>query len=95
LNLGTGSLNRWPPGAKAGPASIVFLVAKGENVAMTIEAKTDRSRDIAPDWAPPARRRGECMDWAEKPRVTEESGEELVFPPISPPPVWPRVFPGI
>ena len=60
---------------------------------MTVETKADPSRKTATkNWAPKARRQGEHARPSE---TAQERSEELLFPPISPPPLWPRVFPGI
>ncbi len=62
---------------------------------MTVETKTNRKTAVD-DWAPTGRRQGEYVGWNERPPTTEEATEEvLVFPSITPPPIWPRVFPGI
>jgi hypothetical protein len=63
---------------------------------MTIEKLIDRSTEIeTANWAPKARRLGECAAWTQPPQAALETSEEIVVAPLSPPPVWPRVFPGI
>jgi hypothetical protein len=84
-----------PPGANAGSAEVIFHVAQEENVAMSVEIKTDLFAKKATDnWAPKGCRQGERADWPERRQPAQDIGEELVFPAITPP-VWPRVFPGI
>ena len=61
---------------------------------MTAETKTDHSADMVDRWAPKAHRLGESPDWANPPRVTQEDEDVLVLP-MSPPPTWPRIFPGL
>jgi hypothetical protein len=96
LNLAVHFLNRWPPGARTGPGIDCFHVASGKNVAMTIEKLIDRSIEIGTaNWAPKARRHGERAAWTQPPQAAPETSGEPVVAPLSPPPVWPRVFPGI
>lgn len=61
---------------------------------MTIEIQTDRSRKtVMQDWAPRAHRQGEQDVWEEQGQSLQDG--ELVFPPISPRPAWPRIFPSL
>jgi hypothetical protein len=67
-----------------------------ENVAMTVETKTDPSRIATAEWPSNNRRRGDDGCWGTNREPRPEANEELVFPTVSPPPIsWPRVFPGI
>lgn len=61
---------------------------------MTIETQTELFRTPEPRHrVPNARRQGETLH----PTVPEavETADEIIFPSISSPPIWPRVFPGI
>jgi hypothetical protein len=63
---------------------------------MTVEKLVDRSTEIkTAKWAPRARRHGERAARTQPPQAAPEPREEIVVAPLSPPPVWPRVFPGI
>jgi hypothetical protein len=61
---------------------------------MTIEVQTDRSsKTVMQDWAPKAQRQGEHEAWESQGQSPQDA--ELVFPPISPRPAWPRIFPSL
>jgi hypothetical protein len=63
---------------------------------MTVETNTDRSNPVVTGkWVPRARRQGEAARWARAPEMEGETRDDVAAPPISPPPVWPRIFPGI
>lgn len=68
---------------------------------MTVETKTDlsrktaRARQTGPDWRPKARRYGERGGWAEQTKTDHAPTDDMILLPLSPPPTWPRVFPGI
>ena len=59
---------------------------------MTVENENDALPAIPS--APQARRQGERPGW-NRPRVGAEYDEEPIFPPISAPLPWPRVFPSL
>jgi hypothetical protein len=82
-------------GRQNGPGVDCFHVAQGENVAMTVETKTDPSRKETSNWTPRARRHGERPEWAKRPQALPEADDDVIFPSISPPLIWPRVFPGL
>jgi hypothetical protein len=72
------------------------MLLQEEDVAMTVENKVDPAREIAiPDWALWARRHGESGNRAPQPRHAEESESKLIFPSLSAPTSWPRIFPGL
>jgi hypothetical protein len=88
-------LNRWPPGADAGSASIVFHVAQEESVAMIVEAKRDCANGaVRSQWTPKARRQGEQGSSQPAAQTDFEAAEEPLVMPL-PPTSWPRIFPGI
>jgi hypothetical protein len=63
---------------------------------MTVGKLIDRSTEIeTANWTPKARRHGERVAWTQPPQAAPETSEEIVPAPLSPPPIWPRVFPGI
>jgi hypothetical protein len=61
---------------------------------MTVETNTYPSHDVTSDWTVPSRRQGERRDTREQ-QSSEPADKELIFPSISPRPVWPRVFPSL
>jgi hypothetical protein len=66
-----------------------------EDVAMTVETKTERLDPIATaSWTPKTRRHGEHAGWGQPKQPPTQRDEEMAFTP-TPPPVWPRIFPGI
>ena len=65
-----------------------------ENVAMTVEIKTDKSCDSSKSWEPNAHRQGERPQPA-KAQPETPPDDQIIFASISAPPIWPRVFPGI
>jgi hypothetical protein len=68
------------------------MLLNGER-AMTVEIKTDPSRNIAMEkWTPKSRRQGEAAGWEGAPRNEAAAYDELPLAPSRP--VWPRVFPG-
>ena len=66
---------------------------------MAVETKTGRSNKFATaNWSAKSRPHGEPAGWSKPQQATrtQDVDEDLVFPPLSEPPVrWPRVFPGI
>jgi hypothetical protein len=64
---------------------------------MTFDSKTDRySPSATAEWMPKLRRPDEGDRWQNSSLgAPEPRDEETIFPPISPPPVWPRVFPSL
>ncbi|MFZ2006942.1 MAG: hypothetical protein WAV02_17805 [Stellaceae bacterium] len=62
---------------------------------MTVETKTNPSRQDTSTWTPKAHRHGERPVWTDQPQTPPEKDEEPIFPSITAPPVWPRVFPGL
>jgi hypothetical protein len=63
---------------------------------MTFETKPDPSNKIATkDWMPATRRHGEVVEPLQPPQESEPADDELIFPVISSPSVWPRIFPGL
>ena len=63
---------------------------------MTVEITTDLSRKTATKkWAPKSRRQGEPAGWEKPPSPASATHEGSILTPPSPPPVRPRVFPGI
>lgn len=57
---------------------------------MVVEKKT-----VKTDWTPKARRQGERPGWDEKLQPVKEPADEFILAPLTPPPIWPRVFPGL
>jgi hypothetical protein len=70
---------------------------------MTFEIDSDHAGNSSSEagnpasgrWTPSGRRHGERRQWGESAQSAQEQADDRVFPPLSPPPVWPRVFPGI
>jgi len=63
---------------------------------MTFDTKTDFSNDAENESRTMSgRRQGEAMPEPQVPGAAGDSDAELIFPAISAPPVWPRVFPGL
>lgn len=62
---------------------------------MTVENHTKLSQDNPSNWMPHARRQGEGVDLSTQPQPAESADSEIIFPMISAPPIWPRVFPGL
>ena len=63
---------------------------------MTVETKIDLSTNIeSGSWAPMVRRHGEIVSRAKRVEAAEPADDDLIFPTISSPPVWPRIFPGL
>jgi hypothetical protein len=65
-----------------------------EDVAMTVETKSDLSQIATAKWTDSCRP-GESRGWDSQPEPPPEMNEELAFPAGSPPVSWPRVFPGL
>jgi hypothetical protein len=61
---------------------------------MTVETRIDTSDQSKAKWSPEARRQGERRDCPKPPQVPE-TDDERIFPSITAPPVWPRIFPGL
>lgn len=61
---------------------------------MTIENKTDLFRRNQ-NWESDARRYRERRECSNQPEAILDAGDEAIFPSITPPPIWPRVFPGL
>lgn len=64
---------------------------------MTVEANTDQSVNIAiRNWNRKSGRQREAGEWTDlSPSMRQVRDDDIVFPPISPPPIWPRVFPSL
>jgi len=63
---------------------------------MTFDTKIDLSANIeSGNWAPMVRRHGETVGRTKRIEVPEPADDDLIFPTISSPPVWPRIFPGL
>ena len=62
---------------------------------MTIETRIDTSEPNEAEWLSQSRRHGERRDWPKPPQPATETDDELIFPSITAPPIWPRVFPGL
>ena len=63
---------------------------------MTFEIETDLSlKAAAGGWTSKARRQGETVNPADLPQKSRAADDELIFPVISAPRVWPRIFPGL
>ncbi len=63
---------------------------------MIVETKTDGLADVAIRYSSAkARRQGEAASWSKARQTAAEGRQDLSRRPISPPPVWLRVFPGI
>ena len=63
---------------------------------MALDTKTsDPNRSAIELRVPKAKRQGENAAWADASEAAPKAHDELVFPPISPPGSWPRIFPGL
>jgi hypothetical protein len=61
-----------------------------EDVAMTVETKSDPPQIATAEWTSSERPGREGQ-----PEAPPEMNEELAFPAETPPVPWPRVFPGL
>jgi hypothetical protein len=84
------------PGAKRARFRLFSMLLHEENVAMTVETNTDHlQRPAAGKWPPQGRGPSETAGRMQQPQAPESFEDELIFPTISPPSVWPRIFPGL
>jgi len=83
-------------GRRSGPGIDRFHVAQGENVVMTLKTRIDLSTNIeSANWTPMARRHRETVSGTKRVEAPKPADDELIFPTISSPPVWPRIFPSL
>ena len=64
---------------------------------MTVESKIDYSeQSVTRNWGERSRRQEKPCVWTgSSPSTREARDDDIVFPSISPPAMWPRVFPSL